>query len=121
MDEKEDDQFSRLRRTHSLHRRRVEQLFLPPQPLIAIGEEERRLVRRTHWKFGGRASDGMAMATVAALRTPHSPRYDDDEVHDVPRIPQVTPLVTDEAVGQDLDRHLHGEDAHEHGLELLLQ
>ena len=51
----------------------------------------------------------------------HSPGNDDDEVHDVPRVPQVAPLVTDEPVGQDLDRHLHREDPHEHGLELLLQ
>ena len=75
--------------------------------------------------WGASASAGMAAVTAVKAKVPrsqlsYSPRYDDDEVHDVPRVAQVTPLVTDEAVGQDLDRHLHREDAHEHRLELLL-
>ena len=49
------------------------------------------------------------------------PRDDDNEIHDVPRISEVAALVKDEPVGQDLGDHLHREDGHEHGLELLLK
>ena len=43
----------------------------------------------------------------------------DNEVHDVPGVPQVGVRVKDEAHGHDLGAHLHSEDTHEVGLQLL--
>ena len=49
------------------------------------------------------------------------PRDDDNKVHDVPGVPEVGVRMEDEAHGHDLGDHLHGEDAHEVRLQLLLQ
>ena len=42
-----------------------------------------------------------------------SPGDDDDEVHDVPHVPEVAARVEDEPLRQDLEAGLHGEDAQE--------
>ena len=52
---------------------------------------------------------------------PSLPGRDDEEVHDVPHVAHVAVLVEDESHGEDPRAHLHREDDHEDGLELLLQ
>ena len=94
------------------------QLFLPPPPLIAIEE------RGTGTGFGHRHTGHIGNSRGERRQgqaSHYSPGYDDDEVHDVPGVAEVAALVADEPVGQDLHRHLHREDAHEHRLQLLLQ
>ena len=49
------------------------------------------------------------------------PRYDDDEVHDVPKISHVAVLVQDESQCEDLGAHLYGKYDHENGFEIFLQ
>ena len=49
------------------------------------------------------------------------PRHNDNKVHDVPGIPQIRVRVEDEAHGNDLGAHLHGEDPEEVGLQLILE
>ena len=49
-----------------------------------------------------------------------SPAEHHDEVHDVPAVPQVGPLVEHEAQRQQLDARLEAEDPDEVGLRLLL-
>ena len=49
------------------------------------------------------------------------PRHNDNKVHDVPGVPQVRVWVEDEAHGNDLGAHLHGEDPEEVGLQLVLE
>ena len=49
------------------------------------------------------------------------PRHNDNKVHDVPGIPQIRVRVEDEAHGNDLGAHLHGEDPEEVGLQLVLE
>ena len=58
---------------------------------------------------------------ITNLWTYYSPGHDHNEVHDVPCVPEVGVRVEDEAHGHDLGDHLHGEDAHEVRLQLLLQ
>ena len=50
----------------------------------------------------------------------HSPRCDNEEVHEIPGVSHVAPLVQHEAQGQDLGQHLGGEHHHENNLHLLL-
>ena len=50
-----------------------------------------------------------------------SPRCDNKEVHEVPRVSHVAALVQHEAQGQDLGQHLRGEHHHEYNLHLFLQ
>ena len=47
------------------------------------------------------------------------PRYNHNKVHDVPHVAEVGVLVEDEAHRDDLGAHLHSEDPHEDGLQLL--
>lgn len=47
------------------------------------------------------------------------PRYNHNKVHDVPHVAEVGVLVEDEAHCDDLGAHLHSEDPHEDGLQLL--
>ena len=49
------------------------------------------------------------------------PWHNDNKVHDVPGVPQVRVWVEDEAHGNDLGAHLHGEDPEEVGLQLVLE
>ena len=49
----------------------------------------------------------------------NSPRDHHHKVHDIPHVPEVAVLVQDEAHGDDLGAHLHGEDPHEDWLQLL--
>ena len=49
------------------------------------------------------------------------PWHNDNKVHDVPGVPQIRVWVEDEAHGNDLGAHLHGEDPEEVGLQLVLE
>ena len=49
-----------------------------------------------------------------------SPGCDNEEVHEVPRVPHVAALVEHKAQSQDLGQHLGGEHHHEHNLHLFL-
>ena len=49
------------------------------------------------------------------------PWNNDDKVHDIPRISEVTSFVQNKTISQDFDHHFHGEDGHEHRFQLLLQ
>jgi hypothetical protein len=60
-----------------------------------------------------------AIAGVIMSKGDNSPRNDDNEVHDVPGVPQVGVGVEHEAHGDNLGAHLHSEDAHEDWLQLL--
>ena len=51
----------------------------------------------------------------------HSPRDHDDEVHDVPHVPEVAARVEHEALREDLEARLDREDAQEVGLGRFLQ
>ena len=50
----------------------------------------------------------------------HSPRDDDDEVHDVPHVSEIAARVQDEALRQNLEARLHRENAQKVGLGRLL-
>ena len=42
------------------------------------------------------------------------PWYDDDEVHDIPRISEVASFMQDKSICEDFHKHFNGENYHEH-------
>lgn len=50
---------------------------------------------------------------LSIVNSQHSPRQDDEEIHDIPNIPQIRVLVQHQPERQNLQRCLHREDAEE--------